>query len=277
VIGAVAALLAVAAAAAALRPRRGLPLLAALAFVTTAAASVGAVDVDHHHTSASQRALVGPGIADSARLGPVSVLETPGSDWSHISEQLFWNTSLDRILQMKGAPDVDAFGSTPLSIAGDGRLLVAGKTVTTPLLVEQYDANVILDGARLVRLTPTSALWAPAGMPRVAVLTVGRFLDGWLEPSADVTVWPRADGPRTGVLRLVLSLPPGLPATTVELRGPGVERTIRLEGGRARTVSIPVTARVPWHLRLRADRSFTVPGGRVVAALAAPPVLIERS
>ncbi len=277
VIGSVAGALALAAAAAAWSPRRGLQFLVPLALVTTFAASAGAVDVDHHHAGASQRALVGPGIADASRLGAVSVLETPRSDWSHISEQLFWNTSLQRILKMNGADDVDAFGSTPVSIARDGRLVAAGKTVTSPLLVEQYDASVILDDARLVHVTPTSALWAPSGPARIAMLTVGRYLDGWLEPDANVTVWPKANGPRHGVLRLAFALPQGVSGTTVTLRAPGVVQSIRITAGRERVVSLPVRVRTPWRLQLHADRSIIVPGGRVVAVLASVPVFAERA
>jgi len=271
-----AALLALVAAACALRPRRGVPVLLALSLGVLLATSLAERTYDAIHTGNAVRTYAGPNLVDDLHLGDVSVLETPFSNREQISTQLFWNKSLTRILKMRDASEVDAFGSTPVRIARDGRILADGHAVTGPLLVEEYASHARLDGAVLVDRTIDTSLWKPAGTPRLAVLTAGRDLDGWFGAYGDVTVWPKADGPRTGVLRLVFSLPTGTPTATLDLHGPGVERVVRVQADRRTVVEIPHTVRAPWRVQIRTRTPFIAPGGRLVSAGVSVPVFVEQ-
>jgi hypothetical protein len=252
-----------------------LALCAVVLAVTTAAAV--AYDVD-----ASRRAhltYVGDGETatwvDGHRLGGVSVLQTPFSSRQQISHQLFWNASLDRILRMKDASEVDVYGSVPTRIARDGRVVAGGRTVTSPLLVEEYASWAELDGARLVQRAQSSALWAPEGTPRVAFLLAGRYLDGWLGARTRLTVWPGETGRRAGTVTTMLSLPKGAPATTIDVRGGGATRSVLVRPGRATPLELPFDTRYPLTITLEPRRPLLADGGRLVSAIASPPRLTE--
>jgi len=142
--------------------------------------------------------------------------------------------------------------------------------------VEEYASYAQLDGATLVDRTVDTSLWKPAGTPRLAVLTAGRYLDGWFGAFGDITVWPKADRPRKGVLRLVFSLPEGTPTATLDLRGPGVQRVVRVLAGQRTVVEIPRTVHSPWRVDIRTRTPFIAPGGRLVSAGIAVPTFVER-
>ncbi len=271
VIAAVAGALACVSAACALRPRRGVVVVSLLSFAVLAVGAKAAVDLDAKLSARTQLTYVGRDLVDAERLGKVSVLETPFSSRTQISAQLFWNTSLGEILRMSDSDEVDAFGSTPVNVTRDGRIVADGKTVRNALLVEEYAARVDLTGAKLVKRTITSALWRPDGTPRLDVLTAGRYLDGWLGARSYVTIWPGRARSRRGVLHLRLSLPDGLPAAILDLRGPGVSRVVRVNPSQTVRIDVPVVAHRPWRLNIRTRRPYIAQGGRLVAVKADVP------
>jgi hypothetical protein len=275
VVALIAGVLVVVAALAALRPRAGVPLVLALTPAVLAASSAAAVSYDVSLSARVARTFVGgaPGWVDATGLGDVSVLQTPYASRAGISEQLFWNRSLTRILHLPESTEVDAYGSVPTRIASDGRIVSAGSVVRGPLLVEEYASWALLEEARLVRRTTGGALWAPRGTPRVALLFAGRYLDGWLGARSRLTVWPSESGRRVGRLEVVLSLPNGTPDVILDARAPGVRRAITIRPGEHRTLAFHVDARRPWTLTLRARRPLALDGARLVSVLAEPPKL----
>ena len=245
-------LLACAAVLAALRPRLGVPIALGGAVVAVAAASLGATSYDIRAAQRMELTFADNGgwtWVDDSALGAGSVLVTPGADRSAAEVDLFWNRDLQRVLRMPTAPRIDVFGDTPTTIAADGSLVADGVPVRGPLLVEESYAPVVLDDARLVRRTASASLWQPRGDVQVAMLTVGRYVDGWLDPKAQITVWPQRNAPT--------HMPPwsfasafragsGSPAQILELTAPGY-----LAAGRRR----PGSARHRSHSRQRPDEA----------------------
>jgi hypothetical protein len=244
------------------------------------ATTLGAVSYDLDASSRAHRTFVGddtsPTWVDAHGLGSVAVLQTPFSSRTQVSDQLFWNASLDRILRMPDASEVDAYGSDPVRIARDGTILAAGEPVTTPLLVEEYASWAALDGAALVERKISSALWRPDGTVRLSVLLAGRYLDGWLGARSRLRVWPGEDGRRTGVVRMRLSLPEGAPTTTLDVRGAGIDRAVAVSPGRPAELAIPFDTSSPLTVVLRPRRPLLVDGGRLVSVLASAPRVEER-
>jgi hypothetical protein len=262
-----------------LAPRRAVPLALAAAFVVYGVLTAGAVAYDRDIGGRVERTFVAggdPRWVDHAGLGPVSLLQTPWSDRQQISNQLFWNRSLTRILRMPvDTAEVDAFGSVPTVVTNDGRIVAAGRTVREALLVQEYASWALLDGATLVRRTISTSLWKPFGTPRLKLLLEGRYLDGWLGAQNRLTVWPRATGARTGVLTLTFSLPSNAPASTLNLTAPGVSRAVALEPGSRRTVKLDVAARRPWTLVVRSRKPFSLSDLRFAVAQISPPVFVD--
>jgi hypothetical protein len=278
----IALLAALAAAVAAATAGRG-PRGAAVALATTGAVllalSAGAVRYD---VTQSERTKLTFGDADQSwidhsGLGPVRVLQTAYSSRMQISSQLFWNSSLTGILRMPDAAEVDDFGSRAVTVARDGRLVDAGTPVTGPLLVEEYASWALVEDARLVRRTVNAALWDATAAPRLALLLEGRYFDGLLGAESRLTVWPGPAGRRTGTIVLRLSLPAGARRAHIDLRGPGVERTVTVPERGTTTVRVPVDIREPWTLVLRAREPFFASGNRFVAALSDPPRFLARA
>jgi len=269
-------LCALAAGLAAWRPRvgAGVVLVLAVAFVTST--SVAATNYDSDRSARAMRTYFPDDVrwVDHSGLRDVAVLETPGSPRGSISGTLFWNTSATRILQMQGAEDVDAFGAAKTRIRRDGVILADGMPYRGPLLVEEYAAYAELDGATLVNRNVSTSLWRSTGTPRLVSFTNGRYLDGWLAWQTSVTVWPGASGHRSGALCMTLSMPSGA-GTTVQLRGPGLRRAVRVPAGASRRVAVPLSIDAPWLLRLTVHRPVTVGDGRLLAAQSSPPHFVE--
>ena len=186
---------------------------------------------------------------DHARLGPVDLLAPPGARKEQSWQQLFWNTSLTRLLLL-GSPPIDHFAAEPVSVARDGRLLVDGHTDRRPMLVQTYASTVELTGVKRIRREPIFDLYRPAGTPRLRLLAAGRFADGWLAPRGAITVWTKSGG----TLELLLSMPARSQVTPVRFTAPGVNRLVRIHPGQR----FPLRFRVPgggaWSLHFRTTK-----------------------
>ncbi len=271
----VTALLALVATCTAFRPRQGVLIglgVALLAVGGTAAAAVS-FDVEHARLSRNTFLPADARWVDHARIGDVAILVTPYSLRSAVSEQLFWNQRLTRLLQMRGADQVDAFGAASTSIRRDGALIANGHVFTGSLLVEEYADSAELTGARLVARTPNTSLWQSAGTPRLVSLTDGRYFDGWFGPAATVTVWPRPNGPRIGTLCLRLSLP-GTASTTLDLTAPGTRRSVHIAGGAPVEIALPAVVRERWILTVKARVPLATADGRMVSVFGDIPRFI---
>src|SRR2546422_1408635 len=180
---------------------------------------------------------------DHARLGNVDLVAPPGARKEQSWQQLFWNTSLKRLLLLGSAP-IDQFDTKQLKIAGDGRLLVNGRTDRRPLLVQTYASTVQLTGGERVQHQLIFDLYRPAGTPRLRLLAAGRFVDNWLAPHGAITVWTKTGG----MLDLVLALPAHTQVTPVAFTGKGIKRTVRVHPGQ----------RVPLHFRVPAGGAWSL-------------------
>ena len=79
-------------------------------------------------------------------------------------------------------------------------------SLTGPVLVEEYGAAAQLEHARLITRTTGTSLWVPASQARIASLTEGLYLDGWLSYPSRIRVSPSSLG-GTDTMRFTLSLP----------------------------------------------------------------------
>ena len=261
------ALLALVAIAVAFRPKHGALVGLVVAALAVGGVATAAVSYDVEHTRQARDTFLPTDARwiDRAGVGDVAALVTPYSLRAAISEQLFWNRKITRLLQMKDAEQVDAFGAAATVVGHDGTLLADGHVFNGSLLVEEYANSAELTGATLVARTPNTSLWRSTGTPRLVSLTSGRYFDGWFGPAATVTVWPTSAGPRVGTLCLRLSLP-GTASTTLDLRAPGTRRAIRITGGTPVEIALPAVVRERWTLSMRSRIPLATADGRMVSA-----------
>jgi hypothetical protein len=225
-----------------------LALVAAVVAGCAMSAGASAFDV---HTSRSLRGTLPHDIrwVDHAQLGSVDLLAPPGALREQSWQQLFWNTSVKRLLLLGSAP-IDQFDAKRLQVAGDGTLLVDGRPDRRPLLVQTYASTVQLSGVERVRHELIFDLYRPVGTPRLRLLAAGRFADRWLARRGAITVWTKSGG----TLELVLSLPAHTQVTPVVLTGKGIKRTVRVHPGQRIPLSFSVPAGGAWSLHFSSPR-----------------------
>jgi hypothetical protein len=199
---------------------------------------------------------------DHAQLGEVDLVAPPASRREHSWQQLFWNTSVKRLLLL-GSPPIDQFAAEHVRVAHDGRLLVNGISVRRPLLVQTYGSTVQLTGVARVRRERIFDLYRPRGTPRLRLLAAGRYFDRWLGPSGAITVWTKSGG----TLELVLSLPKRTQLTSMRFTAPGVARRVRVRPGQRVPLSFHVPTGGEWSLHFRAARPGYL-GDRSVSVIA---------
>jgi len=262
----------------AFRPRLGaaLSLVSALAVTSLASAQVLSYDTDASGRAALTYLPSDFQFVDRAHLGAVSVLVPPGTPRPLVSEHLFWNRSIKRVLVLPHAGAPDVFGFQSVRIARDGRIMRGGHPVREPLLIEELANSFELSGATLVRRELSSSLWRPTGVPRVAVKTANRYLDGWLAPTPSVTVWPDSSGAARGTLSLRFSLPSSAGRTPLRLHGPGLHRQVTVTPGKSTRVVIHVRAHGPWTLTIDPQRLRFLPDGRGVSVRSTVPVFVRQ-
>ena len=231
---------------------RKLPVAVAVlaAIVACCALSAGASAFDAR-TSRSLRSTLPHDIrwVDHARLGSVDLVSPPGARREQSWQQLFWNTSVKRLLLFGSAP-IDQFDAKQLRIAVDGTLLVNGRPDRRPLLVQTYASTLQFTGVKRVRHELIFDLYRPAGTPRLRLIAAGRFADNWLAPRGAITVWTKTGG----TLELVLALPAHTQVTPLVLTGKGIKRTVRVRPGRRIPLSFQVPAGGAWSLHYRSAR-----------------------
>jgi len=244
---------------AALAAFRKLPAAVAVfaAVAACCALSAGASSYDHL-SSTSLRHSLNPDLrwVDHAQLGSVDLLAPPGSRKEQLWEQLFWNTSVKRLLLL-GSPPLDQFDTKVVHVAPDGRLLVDGRADRRPLLVQTYASTVQMTGVQRVRRDVIFDLYRPAGTPSLQLVAAGRYPDKWLAPQGAITVWTK----KGGTLTLVVTMPSGTRVTPVSFNG----RLVQVRPGKQTTLRFRVPAGGAWSLHFRskkqgylADRAVSV-------------------
>ena len=223
------------------------PALALCAAIAACCAlSAGATSFDQR-TSDSLRGTLPSDLrwVDHAHLGDVDLVAPPGAHREQSWEQLFWNTSVKRLLLLGSAP-IDHFAAKAVRVARDGRLVVDGRTDRRALLVQTYGSSVQLTGVRRVRRKLIFDLYRPAGTPRLRLIAAGRYADQWLAPRGVITVWSR----HGGTLSLVVSMPAGSEVTPVRFNG----RLVRVRPGKRVSLDFHVPRGGAWNLHFQSSR-----------------------
>ena len=223
---------------------------AALALVAAIAAccalSAGASSFDQRTSNSLRRTLpTDLRWIDHAHLGDVDLVAPPGAHREQSWEQLFWNTSVKRLLLL-GSPPIDHFDAKQVRVARDGRILVDGRTGRRALLVQTYASTVQLTGVQRVRRELVFDLYRPVGTPRLRLIAAGRYADKWLAPRGAITIWSQ----RGGTLELVLSMPAGSQVTPVHFN----DRLVRVRPGERVALKFHVPGGGPWSLHFRTDK-----------------------
>ena len=247
----------------------------AASLAASALVSFGAVAFDSHVVRSVRSTLLPPDArwVDHARLGDVTLLQTPATPHAAADEQLFWNRSLKRLYFLDDASAIDAFGSPRAHTTPDGRLVSSGHTLRGPLLISNYAVRAELSGAVSVARGANYQLWRAVGTPRLALFVGGLYHDGWLAEGGHITVWPARDGRVRGVLRLPLSLPPKPRSerTILQLRGPGVSRRVAVNPGKSVVLTFRVSHRGPWTLKFHTNRPGYLADQRAISVMAGMP------
>jgi hypothetical protein len=239
-----------------------------------ALSSAGAVAYDHG-LSTRVRANVVPGnpsIVDDADLGDAALVQSPLGDKGFATEELFWNRSLKSFVLMPGTPLPDAFAVEHAQIGRDGTLLVGGKPLTRPMLVDSYGATMRFRGAREVARTRLYRLLQPSGRPRLALYAPGRYFDGWLALEGRFRLWPATpSGSVAGRLSFSLSLPGSADPVVVRLRHAGGRQVVSVRPGAATSVTLTACSSGPWQVRFAAPFTGSI-GPRFVSVRSTEPV-----
>jgi hypothetical protein len=256
-------------------PRHATPIALALAVAASTAAWAGAVAFDNRNSEAVKNAFLPgePSWVDRLGVENVVLVRGPHGVKTEALEQLFWNRSVGRVALLPGAEEVDHVHSPRLRAAPDGTLLLDGRPMRNPVLVDGYAGTIRLADADVLGSSPSSTLWRPRGEARLSLYLAGRFSDGWLAGAGRLYLWPRRPGGVVaGRLQLPLVAPPA--AITLRFNAKGAPPfVVRLRPNEARTVSFPVCSRGPWYVSFTSDNRGFV-GGRVVSARAGEPRLL---
>jgi hypothetical protein len=275
---AAAAVLCTLAVALSVRPRVATGVALALAVAAGAATSVASVAFDRQNATAVRKAFLpgDPSWVDRSGLENVVLVRGPNGIRTEALEQLFWNRSVTRVALLPGAEQVDHVHAPRLKIASDGGLLVDGRRIRNPLLVDGYAGTLRFAGARRVASSPSFTLWEPRGDARLSLYLAGRYSDGWLASAGRLHLWPDR---RTveGRVRMTFTAPAAAGPMVIRfLSSHGERRDVRLLPGVPKAVEFEACSVGRWHLTFVSDsRGFV--GNRVVSAQATEPVFVPAS
>jgi hypothetical protein len=268
------ALFSLAAAGLGFRPRHATGIALGLALGACALSSAGAIAHDHalSHRVRVNVVPANPSVVDAADVGEAALVQSAYGDRGFATEELFWNRSLTSLVLLPAASPTDAFAVRRAQIGGDGSILVGGKGLGQPLLVDAYGATTRFRGARELERTRLYRLLEPTGVPRLALYVPGRYFDGWLALEGSMHLWPAQVGGRlAGHLGFTLSLPQDSDPVEVSLSYPGGHRTVAVRPGATSGVSLPVCATGPWSAHFSGPFTGSI-GPRFVSVRSTEPV-----
>jgi hypothetical protein len=198
VVAAVAALLALVAIGASLRPRRATGIVLGLAVLMSATFFALAWQLDRVN---SQRVLQNflPADAswvDATHVGSATLLTSPGGHATPVEEQLFWNESLRRVVVLPLASRPDRFSADLARVSRDGTILVGRRPVRGPVVADDFATTIVFRDARRLAGSPQFELWEPRRTAQIGVLMLGRYSNGELAPGGGIVLWPARPGER---------------------------------------------------------------------------------
>ena len=180
----------------------------------------------------------------------------------------FLDNELGRLNTLPPIP-LEADEPRRAEIAADGSIVHDGRPLRRALLVSTEGSAVRLHGATLAASSPGFELWRPAGSPRLSLLAVGVYHDGWLSDAGSVTIWPRTGTRTRGTLRLVLTGVPDAEPFEIRFHGAGVDRLVTIRPGERRTLALQVDVQADPVDQLHGDGSGTsTSGNRIRTAYA---------
>jgi hypothetical protein len=244
------------------------------ALTVSVAASAGAVAFDNRN-STSVRAAFLPAErswVDRAGFDEVTLVRAPDGLRTEALEHLFWNPSVDRVVLLPGAEEVDHFRSSSLTLGNDGSLRSEGRPLAGPVLVDGYGGTIVLAEADRIASSQSFTLWRPHGAARMSLYMAGRYSDGWLAGAGGLFLWPeRTGGSIERRVSLTLTAPPGAEGMTIRLQERGRRPLeVPLVPGRLETVTFDVCSRGAWQMTYSSTvRGFV--GSRVVSARSTEP------
>jgi hypothetical protein len=261
------------------RPRPAAAAALTLAVVACALTSAAALAFDQRNSAAVRSAFLpaDPSWVDRAGLDGVVLVRGPDGLKTEALEQLFWNRSVDRVALLPGAEEVDHVNSPRLRVGDDGSLLLAGKPLRRPLLVDGYAGTLRLADARRVASSPSFTLWEPRAGARLSLYLAGRYSDGWLASMGQLYLWPERTGGSAGRrVRLTLTAPAQGEPMVMRFRTKDRTRDVRLLPGIPKLVEFQVCSRGPWAVSfVSSSRGFV--GSRVVSAQSTEPEVMRGS
>lgn len=270
-----AALFAAAVACVSAWPRIRTPLALSAAAAFACATSVGAYSFDQITARQIKDAYAGPDPSwvDDAGVTGTRLVLIPGDMKTDALEQLFWNRSVDRVVILAGARKIDSFALDTGKVARDGRLLVDGRPLATPVLFDEYGATVQLQDGRRLGGGPTSVLYQPNGPVRLRLLAIGSFRNGWLAQRGVFAIWPDTGRARlAGYVRLRVTV--AKRPVRMRFRGAGTHVTFRIPAGSTRTLTIPVCSNGPAAMTFKATATGALPDHRRTSARSTPPSFV---
>ena len=169
------------------------PICLVIAIGAGAAASFAGTsyDVARAHDARTTFLPADPSWVDHADLGPATMLLAAGANPPVASTHLFWNTSLEHVALLEGRradrllrdrQGDDRRRRNRGGRRGSRRPDQSWSRSMQPPLSSSTRASI-------TRTTGTS-LWVPASQARIASLTEGLYLDGWLSYPSRIRVWP---------------------------------------------------------------------------------------
>jgi hypothetical protein len=261
------------------RPAVGTSVVLGVALAASVAASVGAVAFDGRNAASVRAAFLpgDPSWVDRAGFDDVTLVRGPNGVRTEALEQLFWNRSVNRVVLLPGAEEVDHFNSAALTVGSDGSLRSDGRSLGGPVLMDGYGGTILLAEAKQISSSQSYTLWRPNSTARMSLYLAGRFSDGWLGAIGRMYLWPdRPGGPIARRVSLTLTAPMGAEGMRIRFHEPGVKQPhdVRLEPGRPQTVTFEVCSTGPWHMTYTSSvRGFV--GSRVVSAQATEPRIVS--
>jgi hypothetical protein len=276
VVALAAAVLSVAAIGLPLRRRFAAPAGVALTALALGCVSVATYGFDRELAAAVRTGSLAPDVrwVDHTGVRDAALLMLPNSEPQRSWHQLFWNRSVSDVLLLGRKERLDGYATSRVRVGDDGQILVRGRAIRQPLLVQTYGSRAKFTNATKVASAAGFDLWRPRGAPRLSLLAEGWYEDGWLAWPAFVSLWPDARGRVDGTLTLRLGVPADFARTRLTLDGPDFNRTIVLSPGVPRTIRIPVSHNRLWTLELSTPRATYV-GLRSVSVRALSPVFVR--
>lgn len=220
------------------RPSPWLPLGAGLALLATISFGAHLSDRQTSETLLATAFAGDPAWVDAAGADGPLLVQTPGSSRFDAMLTIFWNPSIEEAaaLGTRNIDPIDGLGRR-VAVRRDGTLTRGGEPVSRPVVFALGGTAAAFDGAR-VTYDRRYALVRPSGDVRVTLLAEGIRHDGKVTPAGRLTVYPTRAG-RCSALDVRLTVPAGVPATTLELTADdGSRRRVRVTSASPTRISL---------------------------------------